>query len=84
MALTTKTWTATSTLNDVINAIVDYIDKPNIDEPYSRGSIFFSHKNILLIDVCFYLEIGDEYLKRRADFDRKAKECVQNNMVSRE
>ncbi len=37
MLRSTNTWKATNSLNDLINAVVDYIDNPNIDEAISSG-----------------------------------------------
>jgi ubiquitin-protein ligase len=37
MVRSAKTWKPTSTLIDVVNAVIDYIDHPNIDEAHSTG-----------------------------------------------
>jgi hypothetical protein len=37
MLRSTSTWKSTNTLSEVINAVVNYIDNPNIDEAEDRG-----------------------------------------------
>lgn len=37
MIRSTETWKSTNTLNDVIKAVVHYIDHPNIGEAFSKG-----------------------------------------------
>ncbi len=33
--------------------------------------------------IRFYLDIADEYLNNRAEFDRKAAEMIERNLISR-
>jgi len=37
MLRSTSTWKSTNTLSEVINAVVNYIDNPNIDEAEDRS-----------------------------------------------
>jgi len=43
MLRSTDGWKSTNSLIDVVNAVVDYIDHPNIDEAHSSGKNFCSN-----------------------------------------
>ncbi len=68
---------------EVIKAIVKHIDEP--DPLYSINfGIDFSFASILFINFSRLIEIGNEYLHNKAEFDRKALAMVKKNSPRRE
>ena len=74
-------WSSTTPLSAVIEAAIDYIDKPNLEEAASKGKqMTFDRPSTF---VSFAVEIAEEYRDRREVFNRKARELMEKNPVSR-
>lgn len=84
MLRSTETWRTSNTLGDVIKAVVDYIDQPNVYEAHSKGKNFLFHVIDLRNLVKFHLAIADEYVNNRAEFNRKANQRIDENPVARQ
>jgi hypothetical protein len=47
----TAKWSNQTSLVDVVKAVVEHVDKPDIDYSLSLGSFFFYYYNIYLLDI---------------------------------
>jgi len=79
----TAKWSSTKvTLVDVIKAVIQHIDKPDIDYSLSlRSFIYFYLYRIYSLN--FFLELGREYMENRPEFNRKALEYVKKHALPR-
>ena len=77
------TYRPTTSLIDIVLAIIDLIDNPQADHFLDAGNGLF---DIFRKRNCFsfFKEIGAEYLSNRAEFNRKALEMVKKHGLPRE
>ncbi len=70
-------WTPRTSLIQVIKAVINAIDYPNVDYSISERLYFSFLLSCLLNCFVLYLELGREYQYYREDFNRKALEYVR-------
>jgi hypothetical protein len=78
----TAKWTSKTSLVDVVKAVTDRIDNPDIDYSFSVGSLLFFVSLYYLFSL-FFSELGREYMENRAEFNRKALEFVKKHALPR-
>lgn len=85
-ALLKKTagWTPKTSLVDVVKAVCQHIDKPDIDYSISPSlSIISETMSFISVFFSFRLALGREYMENRSVFNGKALEYVQKYGLSR-
>lgn len=70
----TARWKNGTTLVEVVQAIVEHIDNPDIDYSINHGQ-FFLFEKLFLLKFC--IDIGKEYMENRTEFNRKALEMIK-------
>ncbi len=69
---------------DVVKAVVERIDNPDLDYAFSLGNSFIYLFFLLIVLFLRYLDLGKEYLDNRPEFNRKASEYVKAYALPRE
>ena len=80
-----ETFKPTTPLTDVVKAVVNLIDNPNIDHALTPGRIPTTFwKNEKCDWPCLFLEIAALYTSKRAEFDKRALEMVKSHGLPRQ
>ena len=66
---------------DVVRAVTEHVDKPDIDYSLSVGSLLCLSLYYLFFFV--FLELGREYIDNRPEFNRKALQFVKDYALPR-
>ncbi len=72
-----------TSLTQVLKAVTDHIDHPNLDYSLRAGQSFLRFLSSFLNFFVRYLEIGKEYQGNRAEFNRIAMEYVTKHGLPR-
>jgi hypothetical protein len=80
----TESWKASLFLDDVLKELLEVIDRPNLNIPvndslYFRFLCVFKKTSI----VRFFLDVANEYLYKKTEYDRKVLTMIQENKISR-
>lgn len=72
----------TASLIDVAKVIVERIDDPDAEYLFNQGLFFF--KSFISLNFIFhFLEVAEEYMKNRNEFNRKALEMTKQHALPR-
>jgi hypothetical protein len=77
----TAKWTIKTSLVDVVKAVIEHIDNPDID--YSLSLRLFRFWFVYYVFSSFFLELGREYMENRSEFNRKALDFVKKYALPR-
>lgn len=72
------TWLPTVTLTQVIQDVINLIDNPELDYALSPGQTLSTFRVSSTFCHVFSIEIAAEFILNRAEFNRKALECVEH------
>ncbi len=62
---------------DIVKVVVKYLNEPDADYAVNFGKHFFISIFHIALSRC--VDIGKEYIEKRAEFNRKALEAVKND-----
>jgi ubiquitin-protein ligase len=78
----TAKWSNKVSLVDVIKAVIQHIDEPDIDLSLSPRSFLYFYLS-RIYSFSDFLELGTEYMENRPEFRRKAFEFVKKYALKR-
>ncbi len=76
-------WNPTTSLADVVKAIVNIIDNPNTDFAMSPGKFILCSHFSLTHSFCLTVEILKEYNEKNDEYVRTAKQMVKDKALPR-
>ncbi len=76
-------WKASIFLDDVLKALVEIIDHPDLIIPVNDGLNFFLFYFKINSAGLFFVDVANEYLYKKDEYDRKVLQMVQKNKISR-
>ena len=76
----TESWKPSLFLNDVLKELLNIIDHPNLNLAVNEGLVYVKRIPKYIV---FLLDVANEYLYRKDEYDRKALAMVQQHKISR-
>lgn len=80
----TSRWKQSTTLVEVVKAIINHIDEPDPDYAVNFGKEPTKENFLFDYSVLFFLDIGKEYTQNRTEFNRKALEMTRKHILPRD